>query len=269
MHFKFIAGLVSGLVSASAFCSPIGESLMDTTRSVYQAFSRYSAPIDGSTLQKKAPPSQDVLFPQYGFTPRKVGGLSWSLTPSSDDSSNFCIWMEVNSVSAWNDALVGLSQSGLHAADPQTCAMKPRFGYAPATFPAVIAGMATWDRRDIPSATVVPGYPMVMGVDSAAVTRPGLTVASSTGATFAIYNPYVPVPTNPPVDPPPGMLVGVTGVSVRPEFVVSQQCGVIASESSCSVQVQYQGTSPVLAGQLFLYFSNGAVANIGLLGKLQ
>lgn len=244
-----------------AQAAPVHERIRQTARDVERAFARYAFALDGALQKRPAAQSSD-LFPAFGATPRSVPGLAWYLTPASADQSVLCVVQSVSNVGDWNQTLVALDRAGLRAASPATCEVRATQALAPASFPAALAGVKTLDRRDVPSPTYLPTYPEISGVDAGAVTRAGLQVSASQGPkAVTVYNPYI------EVEPGVGLWVGVDGASSREGFSISHSCAWIAPAESCDVLVSYDASfGDARAGQLRLTFSNGAVANIGLVG---
>lgn len=235
--------------------------LAQTVRDVKHAYARHSFVLTGAN-EKLRSAGTAVLFPAYGVSPKTAPGLTWQLTTLNDDQSVLCVVQSVPDVKRWNTALLTLSKAGLSVANPTTCQSLPVQGYAPAVFPASIAGRVVLDRRDTPSPTRVPSYPTLSGVDDSAVTRPGLFVSSNGGTQYiTVYNPFIPIGDG------LGFTTGLVGFTVRPGFSVVHSCTEIAAAESCSVAVSYSGVGGNLyPGQLMLYFIGGGVANIGLMG---
>lgn len=258
-----VLAAICALAGTSALAVQPDEFIGEHIRQIFRAYARYAGPLDPQSNQKSLSAQGSDLFPNFGPAPRFVPGLTWSLNRTSDDQSSLCIRQVVNSAGEWNKALQALSRASLSAAAPSGCSAIARQSLAPDTYPSVIAGTLQLDRRDIPSHTRVPAYPVIEGVDTLAVTRPGLRVTAASGpGSFYIYNPFI------EVSPGVGRATGISILATRPEFTISHNCSYVYPEQTCEVSVTYTPriVDPV-AGQLFIKFLDGTTANIGLEGR--
>jgi hypothetical protein len=255
-------GVIGWAVGLGAYATTLSPLLTQTARDVERAFARHAFALDPVTRQKRPAAQTSDLFPMYGATPRAGSGISWQLTPENQENSVLCLAQTVSDLSAWNQAILALNKSGFQPAMPSGCSALSSHPLGPSSYPATIAGRKVLDRRDVPSPTQVPVYPEVLGVDAAAVTRPGLQVSAVTGpGVVTIYNPYV------EVSPGEGTWVGVNSATARTGFTVGHACTLIAPDTSCDIFVSYDANSGgYRVGQLILNFSNGEVANVGLVG---
>jgi hypothetical protein len=258
-RFLAAAGLV--FIGVSAHAASRMEYLDQTIWQVTRAYARHSFELSPN-LEKKLSAVSDDLFPTFGMRPNSGGGITWELTRVSDDRSLLCVKQIVDTVSEWNSGILRFAKNGLSPATPSTCATTNSQGTAPPAFPATLAGVLELDRRDTPSRTVVPNYPVLQGIDATAVTRPALTVSALQGpSTITVFNPFI------EISPGVGAVVGVTSITTRPEFSIEHNCSEVAAGSSCSISVAYDGSRPAgMAGQLIVQFSTGETANVGLLG---
>lgn len=244
------------------------DQLVLAGQSVENAFSRRMAVLSPETLQQPSALELSDLFPAYGFAPRTVAGQGYTLTGLDENQAALCLKRQVTSVEQWNEALVALSSAGYGPADA-TCVPTVSYAHAPAVFPAVIAGRKVLDRRNVPTKTLVSQYPAIAGVDAAAVTRPGLVLTAPQGSpgsasAITVFNPFTLVSVGPP---PVGLTLSLSAISVREGFDVQHNCSFIFPDGTCSIEVRYDGTrGKAYVGSLLLVFSNGARANIGLLG---
>lgn len=246
--------------------SLLAEQVQVTAKTIENAFFRRMASLDPSTFTQATATSMGNLFPQWGFTPVLIPGMSYSVAAVDQDNLAVCIQRVVSNARQWNDALSALSSGGYAGAD-SSCAPLSRSALAPSAFPATISGRKVLNRQEVPVPTKVPAYPVLSGVDAQAITRPGLTLPAPVGSSGAfvpitVFNPYTAGPDS------TGIVLSVTRTSVRTGFTTSLSgCESIAPTGSCTVSVRYDGANgPAYIGNLQMTFSNGAHATIGLLG---
>lgn len=233
---------------------------------VERAFNRRQSQLDTAGLQPAAPGDLAQLFPTYGFIPTGTR-LTFSLTALDALRTQVCARYTATTLEEWRGAVVGFSMKGMSLMD-STCGIAVG-QVAPTAYPANVYALEVLDSQNVPTRTVLPGYPAVSGASSSAVANPSIVLSAIPGqwsdpAVITITNPPVVVSTNPVTY----QTTGIAAITARPGFEITHACSVIAAGDSCNVTIRYQGVASEghRVGNIRIQFTTGEVAVIGLRG---
>jgi hypothetical protein len=260
--------IASSGTATAALESTMSNGLTRLALSVERGYSRAMGVLDPISLLQPDTASMINPFNSGIFPPRVPVGASWRLLVLNEEKTVLCLTQEVFNESSWRATVRGFQLAGLAAVDPESCMQSLEAFASSSRFPTVVAASKLLDRRDIPTASILPDEPVIQGVDESAKTRPGLTLHPFEGLGYtdiSIMNPWMLLDTGPPEVI---RSLSLTSAQVRPGFALSHNCADIEPGGSCTLRIAYDGQAgDYRVSSLRLLFSNGKVAVIGLLGR--
>jgi len=266
-----------------------------TARLLEGNFFKAYANLDLDTLEQPSLSEVASRLSAQAFQPRASAGVTWSVQALNENQAQLCVRVTVEDITAWRRLLQRALRQKWRTADAG-CSQAP--AVPPSSKGSAQSFIKIVDRRDIPTATVLPGDPSLDGVPGGAAgtppapepaPEPAVTVLTSepsvqgrqvfavnrpaleltAGAPFTVLtvvNPFVQVTPGPP---PVGRVLTLNTLSVRAGFEARHNCTEVAPSASCAIEVRYSGSAGnAYVGSLRGTFSNGARFRVGLLGRV-